>query len=258
MEGQSQEAMRWLEAKLRKIEEWRPKMKEAKGTGDPMEHGRGRTKMIDWEKGSGGERKGRTVDTRALLRSKDKHTRGMKRKEFSEKWGWDRKQILQVKIHQRRKAMSKYSRTIYFCAALTLCILEAAIFNLIIFVVSSSPGCLAMPGWRVLALPRRARRLPSNWQGGADGVPGPGWGCSPTPNTPAPAERWEGASPVDTAVTKTLKILIGKKGTWRCSWERREPDKLSLRSGNSPIHLCNTQTPRDDNWNINMVNYSGS
>lgn len=143
--------------------------------------------------------------------------------------------------------MSKYSKTIYFYAALILCILEATILNLIIFMLSSSSGCLAMPGWRVRAVPRRARRLPSNWQGGAMGSLDQAQGCSPTAKTPAPAVRQEGASPVVTAVMKTLTILIGKKGMWRCPREHREPDKLSLRSGNGPTHLCNTQTPRDDN-----------
>lgn len=109
--------------------------------------------------------------------------------------------------------MSTYSKTIYFCAALILCILEAAILNLIIFVLSSSSGCLAMPGWRVLALLHRARELPSNWQGGAMGSLDQAQGCSPTPNTPAPAAGQVGASPVVTAVMKTLKILIGKKGS---------------------------------------------
>lgn len=77
--------------------------------------------------------------------------------------------------------MSKYSKTVYFCAALILCILKAAILNLIIFVLSSSSGCLAMPVWRVLALPHRAQRLPSNW---CDGVPGPGSGMQPYPKHP--------------------------------------------------------------------------
>lgn len=143
--------------------------------------------------------------------------------------------------------MSKYSKTIYFCAALILCILEAAILNLILFMLFSSPGCLAMPGWQVLALLRRARWLPSNWQRGVMGSLDQAQGCSPTPSTPAPVARQEGTSPVVTAVRKTLKILIGKKGMQRCPQEHREPDKLALRSGNSPIHLYNTQTLHDDN-----------
>lgn len=112
--------------------------------------------------------------------------------------------------------MSKYSKTIYFCATLILCILEAAILNLIIFVLSGSSGCLAMPGWRVLAVPHRARWLPSNWQGRAMGSLDQAQGCSPSPNTPAPVARQEGASPVAKAVMKTLITLIGKKGTQTC------------------------------------------
>lgn len=59
--------------------------------------------------------------------------------------------------------MSKYSNTVYLCAARILCILKAAVLNVIISVLS---GCLAMPGCCVLAMPHRARLLPSNCQEG--------------------------------------------------------------------------------------------
>lgn len=63
--------------------------------------------------------------------------------------------------------MSKYSKTIYFCATLILCILEAAILNLITSVLPSSSGCLAMPGCAGSAA--QSSWLPSNCQGVALG-----------------------------------------------------------------------------------------
>jgi len=107
--------------------------------------------------------------------------------------------------------MAKYSRTIYFCAALILCILEAAILNLIIFVLSSSSGCLAMPGWRVLALPCRACRLPSNWQG-CNGAPAPGSGTQPYFKHPCSCSKAGGSTASCYSCNENLKNINWEKG----------------------------------------------